>query len=444
MKRSFKPALLSLLIGTGAVLSACGGQGGVAENSGAGVPDEAVEIEFWTFWGSEQRRPVIEEIIADFNNMQDEIHVRHVYQPWGDIWTKSLAAVAAGNPPDVVIQDINTVRQRADANQAMNLQEFIDQEEEEVQERFYPHLWEAVVHEEDAYALPFNTDTQVLFYNKDLYEEAGLDPNSPPSTWDELEEYAKALDERDGDHWETIGFYPLWNLGPDIWALNADNGNTWFDEDGNVTIHTPEKVEALEWVVEWQERIGRDTINRYEAEFGDGMADPFISGLVAMRGQNINYYSSLKDNAGELNFGVAPLPEKESGSGHYSWGGGFVAEIPYGAENPEASWEFINYLTDQAPQEYWGLNGFDVMANMEANEALAEHPDLSDEGRMVYDLAHMNLDVTVLAPVPLDAPDYHSLLNPNIDEIMLGKVSPEEGLSQAQEAVEDLVEQNQQ
>jgi multiple sugar transport system substrate-binding protein len=444
MKRSFKPALLSLLIGTGAVLSACGGQGGVAENSGAGVPDEAVEIEFWTFWGSEQRRPVIEEIIADFNNMQDEIHVRHVYQPWGDIWTKSLAAVAAGNPPDVVIQDINTVRQRADANQAMNLQEFIDQEEEEVQERFYPHLWEAVVHEEDAYALPFNTDTQVLFYNKDLFEEAGLDPNSPPSTWDELEEYAKALDERDGDHWETIGFYPLWNLGPDIWALNADNGNTWFDEDGNVTIHTPEKVEALEWVVEWQERIGRDTINRYEAEFGDGMADPFISGLVAMRGQNINYYSSLKDNAGELNFGVAPLPEKESGSGHYSWGGGFVAEIPYGAENPEASWEFINYLTDQAPQEYWGLNGFDVMANMEANEALAEHPDLSDEGRMVYDLAHMNLDVTVLAPVPLDAPDYHSLLNPNIDEIMLGKVSPEEGLSQAQEAVEDLVEQNQQ
>ncbi|WP_088032827.1 ABC transporter substrate-binding protein [Evansella clarkii] len=444
MKRSFKPALLSLLIGTGAVLSACGGQGGVAENSGAGVPDEAVEIEFWTFWGSEQRRPVIEEIIADFNNMQDEIHVRHVYQPWGDIWTKSLAAVAAGNPPDVVIQDINTVRQRADANQAMNLQEFIDQEEEEVQERFYPHLWEAVVHEEDAYALPFNTDTQVLFYNKDLFEEAGLDPNSPPSTWDELEEYAKALDERDGDHWETIGFYPLWNLGPDIWALNADNGNTWFDEDGNVTIHTPEKVEALEWVVEWQERIGRDTINRYEAEFGDGMADPFISGLVAMRGQNINYYSSLKDNAGELNFGVAPLPEKESGSGHYSWGGGFVAEIPYGAENPEASWEFINYLTDQAPQEYWGLNGFDVMANMKANEALAEHPDLSDEGRMVYDLAHMNLDVTVLAPVPLDAPDYHSLLNPNIDEIMLGKVSPEEGLSQAQEAVEDLVEQNQQ
>ncbi|UTR11539.1 ABC transporter substrate-binding protein [Evansella sp. LMS18] len=444
MKRSFKPALLSLLFGTGAVLSACGGQDGSAENSGADVPDEAVEIEFWTFWGSEQRRPVIEGIIDDFNDMQDEIHVRHVYQPWGDIWTKSLAAVAAGNPPDVVIQDINTVRQRADANQAMNLQEFIDQEEEEVQERFYPHLWETVVHEEDAYALPFNTDTQVLFYNKDLFEEAGLDPDSPPSTWDELEEYAKALDERDGDHWETIGFYPLWNLGPDIWALNADSGNTWFDEDGNVTIHTPEKVEALEWVVEWQERIGRDTINRYEAEFGDGMADPFISGLVAMRGQNINYYSSLKDNAGELNFGVAPLPEKESGSGHYSWGGGFVAEIPYGAENPEASWEFIKYLTDQAPQENWGLNGFDVMANMEANEALAEHPDLSDDGRMVYELAHLNLDVTVLSPVPLDAPDYHSLLNPSIDEIMLGRVSPEEGLIDAQEAVEDLVEQNQQ
>ncbi len=64
---------------------------------------EKVEIEFWTFWGSETRRPIIEKIVTDFNESQDQIHVTHVFNPWGDIWTKSLAAIAAGNPPDVVI-----------------------------------------------------------------------------------------------------------------------------------------------------------------------------------------------------------------------------------------------------------------------------------------------------------------------------------------------------
>ncbi|MCM3762875.1 ABC transporter substrate-binding protein [Alkalihalobacillus oceani] len=444
MKNRLLSFFVSILVlgGVAVLLSACetGNTSSDEENVQA---EGVVQLEFWTFWGSEQRRPIIEKIVDDFNQMQNEIHVKHVYQPWGDIWTKSLAAIAAGNPPDVIIQDINSVRQRAEANQAVNLQPFIEQESEEIQERFYPHLWDAVLYEEEAYALPFNTDTQVLFYNKDMFEEAGLDPDSPPTTWEELEEAAAALDKKNGDQWETIGFYPLWDLGADVWSLNADNGTGWFNEDGEVAIHTPEKVEALNWIVDWQERIGRDTIERYQAEFGSGIADPFVSGLVAMRGQNINNFTSLKEHAGELNFGVAPLPERSEGSGHHSWGGGFVAEIPYGAEHPEASWEFIKYVTDNAPQEFWGANGFDVMANQHANERLAERADLTEEERMVYELAHQNLEWTVLTPVPLTAPDYNSLHNSYIDEILLGRLSPEEGLAKSQEAVEGLVQQHQ-
>lgn len=90
------------------------------------------------FLGGGPCRETIEAIIEDFNNSQDEIKVTHVYQPWGDIWTKSLAAVTAGNPPNIVVQDINSVRQRADAQQATNIQEYIDQDEEDLESRFYP------------------------------------------------------------------------------------------------------------------------------------------------------------------------------------------------------------------------------------------------------------------------------------------------------------------
>lgn len=440
-----KKSWLSLTItaGTALLLAACGGGNEEATNSeGTGADGDKVSIEFWSFWGSGLRRDAIEEIIEDFNTSQDEIEVEYVYQPWGDIWTKSLASIAAGDPPDVIVQDINSVQQRAEAQQSTNLQEYISQEDD-INSRFYPHLWETVFYEESAYALPFNTDTQVLFYNKDAFEEVGLDPETPPATWEELEEYARELDVQNGNSWDRIGFYPLWDVGADVWALNADNGVSWFDEEGNVTINTPEKVEALEWILEWQDYYGADTINSYEAEFGSGVADPFISGLVGIRAQNINYYTNLLENAPEdFNFGVAPLPEHEEGSGNWSWGGGFVLEIPYGAENPEASYEFMQYLTSTEVQEKFGLNSFDIMANQEANTNLTTHPDLDENGQMIYEMAHRNLDSTVITPVPLTAPDFGSLVNGEIDNVLLGNQSPEEALEAAQASVENLVEQN--
>ncbi|SHE39142.1 multiple sugar transport system substrate-binding protein [Atopostipes suicloacalis DSM 15692] len=432
------------------VLVACGTNGDTTDDASNGGTDEGTtsgektELEFWSFWGGGSRRETIESIIEDFNDSQDEIEVTHVYQPWGDIWTKALAAVASGNDiPDIIVQDINTVRQRADANQATNLQEYLDQEDENLEGLFYPQLWDTVVHEDEAYGLPFNTDTHVLFYNKDLFEEAGLDPDTPPKTWDELEEMARQLDVQEGDSFEQFGFYPLWNLGLDVWTINADEGTSWFDDNGDVKINTPEKVSALEWVLDWQDYYGQDTINSYEAEFDSGLADPFISGLIAMRGQNINYYTDLRENAPEdFNFGVAPLPEYEEGSGPWTWGGGFALEIPYGAENPDASYEFMKYLVSTEVQTTFGLNSFDIMANQEANEALEDHPDLDENGHMIYKLAHQNLDYTVITPVPLTAPDYLQLVNGQLDEALLGNKTPQEALDAAQESVENLVEQN--
>lgn len=426
------------------LLIACGNgadEGGTDDDAGTG---DKVELEFWSFWGGGARRETIETIIEEYNASQDEVEVTHVYQPWGDIWTKSLAAIASGNDvPDVIVQDIMTVRQRADANQATNLQEYIDQEDEEMEALFYPQLWDTVLHEDEAYGLPFNTDTHVLFYNKDLFEEAGLDPEAPPTTRAELEEMARTLDVQEGDSWEKFGYYPLWNSDMNIWGINADSGTSWFDEENNVMINTPNKVATLEWILEWQEYYGRDTINGFQAEFGSGVADPFISGLVAMRTQNINYYKEISENAPEdFNFGVAPLPEFQEGTGNWTWGGGFALEIPYGAEHPDASYEFMKYLTSTEVQEKFGLTSFDIMANQQANQNLVQNNELEEEAQMIFQLADTNFENTVLTPVPLVAPDFNSLINGQIDEALLGNVTAQEALDNAQASVENLVEQN--
>ena len=429
----------TLLFSVGVLAAGCGNSE-TADSSGNESADGKTTLDFWSFWGSGARQEVIEEIIDDFNASQDKIEVKYSYQPWGDIWTKSLSSITAGNPPDVIVQDINSVAQRAEAQQATNLSEYI---EEGFSDEFYPQLWDTVEYEGDAYAVPFNTDTQVIFYNKTLFKEAGISEEQLPQTWEELETVARKLDVKNGDDFERIGFYPLWNLGADVWALNADDGVSWFDKDENVKIDTDNKVEALEWILDWQEYYGQDTINRLEAEFGSGVADPFISGLVAMRAQNINYYSSLAENApDDFEFGVIQIPEKESGSGHWSWGGGFVLEVPYGAKDPEASYEFIKYLSTPEVQEKFGEKSFDIMANRTANENLVNNDNLDENGQMIYQMADENFANTVITPVPLTAPDFSSLVNEQIDQIMLGSKTPAEGLADAQKSVEDLVEQN--
>ncbi len=450
---------LALVIVLSVLITACGGKNNnVASPSPSNSPstqasekpsespkasnEPKIELDFWTFWGSETRRPIIEKMIDDFNKSQDRIVVKHTYLPWGDVWTKNLAAIAAGNPPDVIINDINTVAQRAVSKQAVNLSEFLAKDD--IKNRFFPELWNTVEFEGQAYALPFNTDTRFLFYNKEAFREVGLDPEKPPATWAELEEYALKLDKKKGKGYERIGFYPNgWgNWGWDSWMTNADDGIGFVDKDGNVTINTPKKVDALKWINKWTDRLGESNVNAFKAEFGSKQADPFISGKVAMINQTATFYTQLRDYGQDVDFGIAPIPEYQAGTGHYSSGGGFVIEIPYGAKHPEASWEFMKFMTDVQAQEYWAIKNFDNVANIEASKQAAQNAELDEKGKWVYNEAVKNMEVTKIYPIPYFAPDFRNLLNPEADAALLGKETPEKALEKAQAEVEKLVKAN--
>lgn len=439
--RKLFSALLAIMLFASLVISGCS-KSGTEESAKAAEKNEAsagkVTLDFWTFWGSETRRPIIEKIIDDFNKSQDKIFVKHTYLPFGDIWTKNLAAVAAGNPPDVIINDINTVAQRAEANQSEDISEFLDDNEKD---QFFPELWKTVEHEGGVYALPFNTDTRFLYYNKKHFEEAGLDPEKGPATWEELEQFAKKLDKKEGKRYSRIGFYPLWgDFGANNWMLNADGGQGFMDEEGNPTIDTKNKVEALEWINKWTDRLGQDTVNAYQAEFGNETANPFISGKVSMWLEKGTFYTQLRDYGKDVEFGVVPIPEKEEGSGHWSWGGGFVAEVPKGAKHKKEAVEFVKYLAGEEAQYYWAAKNFDNVANIKASEKAANGSELPELDKSVYKMAVDNLEVTKLTPVPLTAPDYINLVNPQVDAAKLGQVKPEKALKKAQKDVEKLIQ----
>ena len=403
--------------------------------------DGKVVIDFWSFWGSATRRPIVEKIVSDFNKSQSKIFVKYTYLPWGDIWTKNLASIAAGHPADVVINDIANVPYRAINKQNTNLAQFVTPE---IQKSFFPELWKTVLYKGAPYAIPFNTDTRVLFYNKKAFKEAGLDPNKPPQTWDELWAYAEKLDKKSGNKYSRIGFYPLWNLGAEIWMFNADKGMGWFDyaNGEDVKINTPAKVKALKWIQKWNEKYTLNTINMFKAEFGSQQAHPFLSGKVAMFCDVASFYTQIRDYGKNMEFGVAQLPEMVPGNGHWSWGAGFVAEIPNGSKHPKEAFEFIKYLTGPAAQEYWAVKNFDNIANVKASMKAINNPELNVNGKLVFAKSVQSLEKTIMVPVPLTAPEYWTLINPNIDAVLMGKMSAEDALNRAQKDVEDLIKAN--
>jgi multiple sugar transport system substrate-binding protein len=435
MKKAKKSVLvlLTVLLCVSTLLAACSA-GDDKEKPAVDGVKEKIKLDFWTFWGSTTRRPIIEKLISDFNASQDKIFVKHTYLPFGDVWTKEFAAIAAGNPPDVIIGEIGKVAQRADKKQVVNLSKYLAKDN--IQDRFFTHLWEPMKYKNEVYAIPFNTDTYFLFYNKAMFKEAGLDPEKPPKTWAELEEMSKKLDKINNGKIERLGFHPRIVAGHEYFMLNADGGKPWVDEKG-VNINTPNKLAALKWFNSWDERLGMKEVDAFKGTFGSKTNEPLLAGKVAMIVKNGTFWTQIRDFAAKKeDYGVAPLPEYKAGSGHTTTGGGFTIEIPQGAKNPDASWEFIKFMTDVDSQKYWAQMNYENVANIKASN----DPELMADP--IYKFSVQNLKDTVLGVTPLSAPDFGNLLNPEIEAVILGKQTAEQALEKAQKAVENLVNQN--
>ncbi|QHT61126.1 ABC transporter substrate-binding protein [Paenibacillus lycopersici] len=453
MKKVNKAAIASLVLTltTGALLTGCGSNGNGNSNATGNAnsaasnaskdnaaPKEKVVLDFWTFWGSETRRPLIEKIIDDFNKAHEgTIEVKHSYYPFGDIWTKSLAQTAAGNPPDVIVNAIEETGLRAAKKQNTNLADFLAKDPD-VKNRFREDLWNTVLYKGDPYALPFTTDTRMMFYNKTAFKEAGLDPDKFPDTWDELEQVAMKLDKKDAKgNYTRIGYAPQFaGFDAKSIAVNFDGGKGWLDENGQANANTPGKIEGFNYVQRYTDRLGQKNIDEFKAAFGSKEANPFIAGKVAIWPDAVTFQTQLRDFGKGMDVGIAPIPETKEGAGHWSTGGGFVVEIPAGAKHPAESWEFIKYLTDVQAQTYWAKMNYDNVANVQAsNDAeLIKDP--------VYKASVDNLADTRVYTRPAAAADMFKMLDPQVDAILQKQSTPKEGLDKAQKDIADLIAQN--
>lgn len=394
------------------------------------APEPKVELEFWGWWSSATRMPTINKIVDQWNKNNPNIQVKYTFVPFGDLMTKYLASVAAGNPPDVVVSpDIFTVPTRATKKQAMDLSAL---GADTLKDQFYPEFWKAVQSQGKVHALPWVGETKYLYYNKDHFKAAGLDPEKGPVTWDDLWAFADKLDKKEGNKVVQAGFHPLFgNFGYRGWVWNS--GNLFFDTREYPTINTEKNVEVLTWIKKWTDRWGYEPYSALKGSFGGGPQHPFVQGKVSMIIETATWEGELKKNGPNIKYGIVPVPTKD-GKQHQNanYTGGFDVEIPVGAKNPKQSFEFAKYWATEAAV-IWAQEQNDFPAYVKAVDKIT-----TPEFKRMVD----NMKNTGLIPLPKFAPLYNDPIEVAIQDVVSGKKDAKKALDEAQGLVVKMVQEN--
>jgi multiple sugar transport system substrate-binding protein len=296
------------------------------------------------------------------------------------------------------------------------------------------------------WGLPYEYDPFGYIYNADMYAEAGLDPDSPPTTWDELREVNTALQETFPDAWAIC--HPLKNLNkiqPLVWGAG---GTYWNDTvpPTESTVTDPATVEAYKFFDEWATEGWLNT----EEISTDQSVQHMVSGQCAAVNISSSTVMLYAANAPDTDFRVAAYPTKDDSFEPVNFAGGSALVVPSTAAHPEEALDFMLWLTSAETQRLkFGVEGDlgvseqdifdqDLPTNKEVAAQLADDP--------VWEQAMATFDIPTqpaggLSPVYSRA---YEVLASMQEEIALTDVDVEEAVQQAQSDVQALIDQNMQ
>ena len=269
--------------------------------------------------------------------------------------------------------------------------------------------------------LPWGTDMYALFWNKDLFEAAGLDPETPPATMEQLAEFADKLTKVAADGTiEQLGFLPDQAWGhSDLYIPQF--GGFWYNEDGTkVTATTQPVIDALKWQQQFYTKYGADKVMAFSSGWADTYmsADyPFYTGKLAMYvdGEWMtgpNFISAFKP---EASYGVAPFPPPADHPERANTAvvQGTVAVIPAGAKNKDASAMLLAWMLSPAIV----ADEFCFNANLPTSMTAAKDPCFTSNPKfkVFTDLmASPNAKYIITTPISLEFNDAWSVLEEQV------------------------------
>ncbi len=392
-----------------------------------------------TFWHSlsSSSVPALEELIKKFEKENPGIKIKAEYIPSGNaLLYKLVTAVQSNNTPDISWVYAGSFKDLAEADAVYTMDHFINGknglDSSELNDIF-PALIPLGSWKGTLYSLPMEATNFALLYNKDMFKEAGLNPDHPPADWNEFYEDAKRLtvDKNNDGKYERVGVllpvfpasgplrgYMVWQWVPFLWQ---SGGNVVSLDQSKVLFNSKAGIEALSF---WK-KIFRDLkLNGFSADHDVA----FASRLSAMIFDGPWSLPRNEETLKDFNWAVAPLPQGPEGRATNT--GGEFLTIFKQSKHPEEAWKFIKWIIQPENQAFWSMkSGYlpvrkSVLDIKEYNEFLDKNPNLK-----VY-VEQMKY-ARSQRPVDYHAMQIDRLLAEAIEETMIGNSDPGKALNEA-------------
>jgi len=335
------------------LLSACGQPATPASPASGDAPKAAAEITF-SMWGAPEELTVWKQIVADFEAANPGIKVNVEVSDWQAYWDKLKTQLSAGTPPDVFAMDAPLFLDYQSRGVLLNLQSYIDKDPEMLKD-VYPQTLEAYKVADGYYGLPRDFQTIVLFYNKDMFDKAGVAYPNADWTWEDLRAAAQKLTKDtngDGktdqygfvfDQWDMeVGWSEaLWAYGGDV--ISADRSKTLVGEP-----KSRQAWQLLHDMVFVDKSIpDANTIGQYGS-------DLFQAGVAAMT--PMGHWAVPGYNTAGFKFDVVPMPKGPGGQATSVNSAGFV--VAKASKNADAAFAFVKFAISKTGQTRLAELGF--------------------------------------------------------------------------------------
>ncbi len=342
MQKSRWLALLSALLVIAFVLSACAvpppPASGTQSNQAASSSGPVTIT--WALWGSPEE-VASHKIVADaFMKEHPEIKIEIWSQPWGDYFTKIKTLWASGDAkaiPDVAF--LWPTPSYAAQGVLENLDPYIEKSGYKLDD-YWPGLLESAQFNGHVYGFPRDIEVNVLYYNKDIFKEAGVDLPTDQWTWDDLVAAAEKLTKKDASG--KVERYALAMEGGKWAKWVHQNGGSFLDDYRNPSKCTLADKPAMDGVKFFADLMNKDYAMR-DANLSQagGDAAVFQSGQAAMIIQNTSRVSAF--NAAKLNYDVQVVPTPKGGK-RWNGAGGAAWVMSAASDNKDAAWTFLSWL----------------------------------------------------------------------------------------------------
>lgn len=382
---------------------------------------------------------VVDGYIAKFKEANPDIEVNAVYSGnYTDTTTKALTAAKSGAPPAVAVLLATDIFTLIDEDVVEPVGEFVKNDADKAWlAGFMPAYLKSAQVGGKLWSIPFQRSTAVLYYNKDAFASAGLDPNKPPKTWAEMVAMGKAVTQKDASGKVTRwGVGIPGNIGSSQWlfgALVAQNGGRLMNDEGTETYLTDQKVvDALQF---WVDLSIKEGVHPPGIQEWGTTPQDFLEQRIAMIWTTTGNLTNIARNA-SFKFGLAPYPGNPKPASVLG-GGNFYIFKKAPQDQKDAAFKLVKFLTSDELQADWAIQ----TGYVAPRDGAWNVPVLKEYTAKMPDA------LVAKNQIPDSVPEFSTyenarttkILNDALSAALTGSKTPRQALSEAQTAIDRIL-----